>query len=247
MAAGSFNNPITGVDGALVITQIKSPNFVPNAAGWFIASDGSAEFNNIILPGGQGVSVFFSSTAPVTTHVGDLWYNIANGLLLSQWNGSAWVSYQIGTGAIASGAVTGAQLASSVTARSLGGITTTVSATAPPNANSGDLWINTSNGNVIEQWTGAAWSPILQNAADVLQSGTIVSSLIQAGTITGNLIAAGTIVGNLIAAGTITGSLLEATAIDGFVINGVTINGNQINAADLTITSGAGNAIFVYM
>lgn len=247
MAIGAFNNPIQGANGTLLINQLISANYVAGVSGWRISSDGSAEFQDVILPGGSGgITATFSATAPVNPKFGDLWYNTGDDLLLSQWDGVTWVPYQFSTNAIADGAITNGQLANSVTARSIGGINTTVAPTAPANPNTGDLWVNSTLGNVIEQWTGAAWSPIVQNAADVLQSGTVTASQIQAGTITGNLIAAGTITGSLIAAGTITAALINANAINGFTIAGVTINAGTINASDVNITSGAGNAILVY-
>lgn len=48
---GGFNNPILGGDGGLVRTTIKSPDYVPGAAGWAINKDGSAEFNDVIFRG----------------------------------------------------------------------------------------------------------------------------------------------------------------------------------------------------
>lgn len=107
----SFSHDIAGGQGNLIVTSIQSPNFVAGEQGWCIFKNGDAEFNEIILPSGQGVSVFFSGTAPVTTHVGDLWYDTANGLALSRWNGVAWQSYQIGGAAIQAAAITNLQIA----------------------------------------------------------------------------------------------------------------------------------------
>ena len=241
-----FSHAIAGGSGNLIVTALQSPNFVPAVSGWAIFKNGDAQFNEIILPDGQGVSVFFASSPPVTSHVGDLWYNTGNGLQLSVWTGSAWLVQQFGGAAIANGGIGLAQLANAVTARAIGGITTTIAATAPSNPMTGDIWINTMDGNALEQWDGAAWTPIAWNAVDVMQAGTINASLIQAGTITGSLIAAQTITGVNIAAGTITASQLSASAINGFTINGVTINAGTINASDMNITAGAGNAILVY-
>lgn len=106
--SGGFGNPIVGGGGALVYPAIHSPNYDALAGtGWTINKDGSATFFSISLPGfAAGVKVTFSSTEPPSPAVGDLWYNVADGLLLSQWNGSDWVPFQIGTGAIAANAVT---------------------------------------------------------------------------------------------------------------------------------------------
>lgn len=52
MALGSFDNPITGAAGALVINQIKSQNFDQLAqTGWAILKDGDAFFFNITASG----------------------------------------------------------------------------------------------------------------------------------------------------------------------------------------------------
>jgi hypothetical protein len=100
-----FQHDVAGGDGNLVITSLRSPNFVHGVSGWQISKNGSAEFQDVILPGGTGVTVTFAATAPAGPAVGDLWYNTSAGLEVSQWNGSAWVAYQIGVGALASGII----------------------------------------------------------------------------------------------------------------------------------------------
>lgn len=51
MPLGSFENPLTGADGALARNQVKSPNYVPGSAGWILRKDGSAELSNLVLRG----------------------------------------------------------------------------------------------------------------------------------------------------------------------------------------------------
>ena len=64
------------------------------------------------LPGfAAGVKATFSRPPRRRPSTGDLWYNAADGLLLSQWDGTDWVPFQIGSGAIGSGAVTSTQIA----------------------------------------------------------------------------------------------------------------------------------------
>jgi hypothetical protein len=46
-----FGNPITGGQGALLRTAIKSPNYVPGVSGWSINRDGTAEFSNGVFRG----------------------------------------------------------------------------------------------------------------------------------------------------------------------------------------------------
>jgi hypothetical protein len=118
MSIGSFSNPITGSNGDLVYNQIQSPNFVHGVSGWRIQRNGSAEFQNVIIPVGSGGAVTtFASTAPLSPHVGDIWYDTSNGLLEHQWNGTIWAPFQIGTGAIATGSITAALItANTITA-----------------------------------------------------------------------------------------------------------------------------------
>jgi hypothetical protein len=46
-----WSDPVAGNDGSLVFPAIKSPNFVSGSAGWQIARDGTAEFNNVVVRG----------------------------------------------------------------------------------------------------------------------------------------------------------------------------------------------------
>lgn len=122
-----FAHDIAGGGGNLIAVSVQSPNFVHGVSGWQIARNGSAEFQDVILPAGTGgITATFSATAPGSPNVGDLWYDTADGLLLSQWSGSAWVPYQIGTGAVASGAITATQIAgSTITAAQIAASTIT--------------------------------------------------------------------------------------------------------------------------
>lgn len=255
-----FSHDIAGGNGDLVVTSVQSPNYDPdNNTGWRIAKDGTATFYAVDLPGFKsGTKVTLSSTPPAAPNAGDLWYDTANGLQVSQYNGTAWVPYQIGTGAIADSAITNDLLSSSVTARSLGGITTTISATQPASGVAGDLWIDTAAGNSIHQYDGANWNLVqlggtaiaaggVNNAAIAagavtggpggsIDAATIDASNIVAGTITGDLIAASTIAGGNMVAGTITGTEITAgVGLSAPVISGGTIEGSIIVA---TNTSG---------
>jgi hypothetical protein len=116
----AFQHAIAGGNGNLVVQQLQSPNYDPALnQGWQINKDGSATFYAINIPGvAQGAKVTFSSTEPPSPNKGDLWYNVSNGLELSQWDGTTWTPYQIGTGAIANGAITNSLLAALAVATS---------------------------------------------------------------------------------------------------------------------------------
>ena len=44
--------------------------------------------------------IFYTTSAPTATAVGDLWFDSDNGYRLAQWNGSAWVDFGLGNAAI---------------------------------------------------------------------------------------------------------------------------------------------------
>jgi hypothetical protein len=73
----SFTNSPLGGQGNLLVQQIQSPNFEHGVQGWRIAKDGSAEFQDVVLPDGSGGAVItFSATAPSHPNVGDIWFQI---------------------------------------------------------------------------------------------------------------------------------------------------------------------------
>jgi hypothetical protein len=51
-----FGNTILGGAGTLIRKMIRSPNYVTGVSGWTINKDGSAEFNNVVIRGGQVIS-----------------------------------------------------------------------------------------------------------------------------------------------------------------------------------------------
>lgn len=106
-----FNNQIVGGGGVLVRPAIKSKNFVHGTSGWSINADGSAEFQNVVLPSGSGggTTLTIGPTKPTSPNAGDVWWQIAGGVLaaIQQYDAAAadWVPYQAGAGAVAPGTV----------------------------------------------------------------------------------------------------------------------------------------------
>lgn len=139
----------------------------------------------------------------------------------------------VGTGQIANGAVGTSQV--SFTAAQIGGITTTVSTTAPPSPHANDLWFDTGNGGVLKQWSGSAWT-LYQFGTGAIAAGSVTAALIAAGTITATQIAANTITAGQIQANTITAGQIAANTITASQIAAATITANQI--ASGTITAG---------
>jgi hypothetical protein len=161
---------------------------------------------------------------------------------------------------LSAGTITNTELSSSVTARSLGGITTTISGTAPSGAVAGDIWIDSANGYQLQQYTGSAWTPVTFTATDVIAANSITAALITAntitasqiasGTITSGQIAAGTIIAGNIAAGTITAALLAAGIIYAGIVNGTTISGAVLEGGQvfggLLEADSSGGGLFIY-
>lgn len=109
------------------------------------------------------VFTYFASTAPtglVAADVGDLWFDTANQNKLSRWSGTAWV-------AVADTRIAAAVTAASDAATAAGNaqstanskIVTFYTGTAPSSTGRtvGDLWVDTSNGNLLKRWSGSAW------------------------------------------------------------------------------------------
>ena len=53
MSGGGFSNYLVTKSGNLVRTYIQSPNFVAGVSGWAVYRNGSAEFNNVTIRGGE--------------------------------------------------------------------------------------------------------------------------------------------------------------------------------------------------
>ena len=160
-----FSSPIIGGGGTLVYPAIKSPDYVAGSAGWQIAKNGSAEFENLTVRGGQAVpKITIAAAAPASPETGDLWYDSAAGYKLNQYDGTAWVPYQLGTGAIAAGSITAALIAAgTVIAGIVDGTTITGATFNSP----------TTQGDVLQ---------IVQGIVNYLDSSGAVLDLIEFGT-----------------------------------------------------------------
>lgn len=205
-----------------------------------------------------GTRITASTTAPANPNSGDIWVNESSGNAMEQYNGSTWVTYQFGAGAIANAAVDTAQLSSAVnstistassnassalttanTANTTAGtaLTTaqsktkvTISATAPSSPSTGDIWTKLdSNGNQIGSYEYAAGSWSLNTAIDASA-----------------MVAAGTITTNQLSASAVTAGQIDAGALDSMTINSAVINSATINGSDFIIQPGVSNAVLAY-
>lgn len=213
------------------------------------------------VPGGTA-DVTFSATAPALPRTGDLWYNTANGMQVSQWNGTAWVPYQYGTQALASGSVQ----AGNIAANAVGNPQLATNAVGTPNIQSnavGTAQIATgavtgtqlassvtarSLGGITT--TISATAPSSPNTGDIwintangYQISQYSGSAWTAVTWTASdVIAAGSVTAAQIAANTITVSQLAAGIVYAGIINGTTVNaatftGSVFQGTDFVINS----------
>ena len=58
-----------------------------------------------------GIPISVGASQPQNPVVGEVWFDPTNGNAMKTWNGSQWVGYQFGTGAIAAGSITAEQIA----------------------------------------------------------------------------------------------------------------------------------------
>jgi hypothetical protein len=93
-------------------------------------------------------------------------------------------------GLMQNGFITPSMLNEGITVKTLGGNRITISASAPANPDTNDIWIASGTG-LISQWNGTIWAPFKFDGAATIQAGTIVASNIAASTLTASLIAAG--------------------------------------------------------
>jgi hypothetical protein len=125
------------------------------------------------------------------------------------------------------------------TARQIGGITTTIAATAPLGAVAADLWFNSSANYALSQYDGTTWN-LYQFGTGAIAAGSITAAQIAAATITAAQIAAGTITATQIAAATITASKLAAGIVVAGIVDATTISGATV------IADGASGQLLIY-
>lgn len=207
-------------------TQVSVPMLVQRSKGllpavgetWLVTRDlGQWTFAAFVAqsPGqfqapSSSSGVYTGATAPSDPSVGELWVNEALDNMLAVWNGTSWTPVQFGAVAIQPSSITPAQLARSVTARALNGITTTIAAEPPASPKAGDLWIDDASGNRLSRYSGAGWVPLTWDADSVLSASTVTSDLLAAGAVVAGKVAAGAIDGM-----TITGAQVVADGTAG--------------------------------
>jgi hypothetical protein len=119
---------------------------------------------NVVITGGSTLTAInakksiFTGTSATATAVGDLWFDTANNNRPKVWNGASWVDYRD------SGITTAVNDAATALTTATGKNKTFVSGTAPTNGTganalrTGDMWIDTANGNILKAWNGSSWN-----------------------------------------------------------------------------------------
>lgn len=100
-----------------------------------------------------GAKVYRQASAPGTGNIGDLWFDSDDGNKPYIWTGSAWTDNTDARTAANASAIS--TLNATVAQKNQ----TLVQGTAPGSTGRvvGDIWIDTSNGNLLMTWNGSAW------------------------------------------------------------------------------------------
>jgi len=144
-------------------TPDVNAKFRVSSTGVLYAS-GAEISGNLVITGGSTLSAInakksiFTGTSATATAVGDLWFDTNNNNRPKVWNGASWVDYRD------SGITTAVNDAATALTTATGKNKTFVAATAPTNGTganalkTGDMWIDTANGNVLKAWNGSSWN-----------------------------------------------------------------------------------------
>ena len=207
-----------------------------------IAATSSSQFQTVP----QSSGVYTGATAPGTPSVGELWVNSSLGNMITVWNGTNWVPVQFGGTAIQPGSLTGEELAADAniaasqvnfTASDIGGITTTLSATAPSDPSFGDLWYDAENGYQLNQWSGTQWVPF-QFGTQAIAARSVTTELLAAEAVTADEMAAG-----IVYAGIINGTIVDAATFIGSTFEGQDFILNTAGGYWYTTTPGLGDLV----
>jgi hypothetical protein len=216
-----------------VLPAVGETWMVTQALGMWTFAAIVAQSAGQFQPANPGSGVYTQATAPGNPSVGELWVNTAISNMLTVWNGTAWLPVQFGATAIQTGSLTAEQLAEDAniaasqvnfTASDIGGVTTTISATQPPNPSFGDLWYDAGNGYQLKQWTGTIWTAY-QWGTQAIAARSVTTQLLAAEAVTADEMAAGIIYGGI---------------IDGTIVNAATFIGSTFEGTDFILNSAGG-------
>jgi hypothetical protein len=104
------------------------------------------------------VTTFYTTSAPTAEGVGDLWFDTDDSNKLYRWSGSAWVS------ARDAGIAQALTDAANAQASADGKIESFYQSSMPSGASSGDLWIDTDDGNKLYRHNGTTFIEVQDDA-----------------------------------------------------------------------------------
>lgn len=173
-----------------------------------------------------GSIVTFGTTEPTSPQNGDVWVETdSTGAVNSMWsyNSGAWVE-------------------ATISESTAGGIKVTASTTAPASPNAGDLWINQSQGNLLEQWDGSSWVSY-QYGAGAIASGAVgntqlASNAVAAGNIQTGAVGNTQLASNAVASGNIQTGAVGTTQLASNAVTAAKIANNTITSAQISATAG---------
>lgn len=110
------------------------------------------------------IDTFYQTSAPSSASVGDLWFDTDDGNTLYRYSGSAWV---VATDSDLATAISNAATAQSTAD---GKVATFYQNDAPTAEGTGDLWVDTNDGNKLYRWSGSAWTVVQDTAIPALEA-----------------------------------------------------------------------------
>lgn len=195
---GSAITPQTVANAQLAEAAVDTPNLAPQAVTSAAMAPAAVTLDAIDASSVTartlgGAIVTFSQTEPANPQNGDMWVETdASGAVTSMWSrsGTVWVEATI--------AESTAQ-----------GVKVTASATAPLSPNDGDLWINQSQGNLLEQWSasGAKWNTYQYG------SGAIANNAVGNAQLASNAVANANLQANAVANGNLQNGAVDVTKV----------------------------------
>jgi len=137
-------------------TDDSNKHYVREAGAWVSVRDGGiaqalSDAADAQATADGKIATFYQSSAPTAEGVGDIWFDTDDGNKQYRWSGSAWV--------VADDTRIGQAISDAADAQATadGKVTTFLATSAPTADATGDLWLDTDDGNKLYRWSGSAW------------------------------------------------------------------------------------------
>ena len=110
------------------------------------------------------IDTFYQDDAPSSASVGDLWFDTNDGNTIYRHDGSNWVAAPDSDIALAISNAAGAQ-------NTADGKVASFYQNEPPTAEgTGDLWVDTNDGNKLYRWSGSTWTVVQDTSIPALEA-----------------------------------------------------------------------------